>query len=335
MNKQFLTGVKMMNTVINTSLQLSLYAVLMLLSVSIRAETTGNDVGKSPWGAEDEIGALNMMNESSSFEVLKRIASGKVYDLGVELFVGMPNCCAMLGAPDYHFFTTQRPARGHNKELVSYSGDTISTSTHMGTHLDTLNHFGLKGKIWNEVSADDALAPRGWQRSGADAYPPIIARGVLIDVAAEMGVEQLPSSYAISAEDLQRALKKQETALKAGDVVLVRTGLMKNWPDPAKYQMFNQAGLGLDAARWLVEDNKAMLLGADNFGLESFPSTNKENFAPMHTYLLGQRGVSFLEVVWLEDLAKDQVYEFVFIASGLKLSGASSSPVRPLAIPIN
>ena len=319
---------------IRSSIQLSLCALLLLMNLSVQAETGSNDVAKSPWGPKDEIGALNMMSEASSFEILKRIASGKVYDLGVDLFTGMPNCCGVLGAPDYHFFTTQRPARGDNEELVSYSGDTISTSTHMGTHLDTLNHFGLKGKIWNEVSADEALKPRGWDKSGADKYPPIIARGVLIDVAASMEVEQLPASYAISASDLQRALQKQGNKLEPGDVVLIRTGLMKDWPDPSKYQMFNQAGLGLDAAKWLVEEQKAMLLGADNFGLESFPSSNKENFAPMHTYLLGQRGVSFLEVVWLEELAKDKVYEFVFIASVLKLRGASGSPVRPLAIPI-
>ena len=314
---------------------LFLFTFLVMLNPAVQAENTNNEVGKSPWGPEDEIGALNMMSETSSYEILKQIASGKVYDLGVELFTGMPNCCGMLGAPDYHFFTTQRPARGDNKELVSYSGDAISTSTHMGTHLDMLNHFGLKGKIWNEVSADEALGSRGWNKSGADKYPPIVARGVLIDVANSKGVEQLPASYAITAEDLQQALKKQSSTLQPSDVVLIRTGLMTQWPDASKYRMGDQAGLGLDGAKWLVEENKAMLLGADNFGLESFPSTDKANFAPMHTYLLGQRGVSFLELLWLEDLAKDKVYEFVFIASALKLRGASGSPVRPIAIPIS
>ena len=313
---------------------LFLLTCLLLVNLSAYGEKPGNSVTKSPWGPKDEIGTLNMMSQNSRFDILKRIASGKVYDLGVDLFTGMPNCCAMLGAPDYHFFTTQRPARGDNEELVSYSGDTISTSTHMGTHIDTLNHFGLKGKIWNEVSADDELGPRGWNKSGAEKYPPIIARGVLIDMAAAMEVEQLPSSYAISAGDLQRALKKQGSTLQTGDVVLIRTGLMTKWPDSSKYHMGDQAGLGLDGAKWLVEENKVMLLGADNFGLESFPSTDKENFAPLHTYLLGQRGVSFLEMVWLEELAKDKVYEFIFIASALKLRGASGSPVRPIAIPV-
>ena len=44
--------------------------------------------------------------------------------------------------------------------------------------------------------------------------------------------------------------------------------------------------------------------------------------------------MSLLELVWLEDLAKDRVYEFLFIASPLKLRGATASPLRPIAIPI-
>ena len=54
----------------------------------------------------------------------------------------------------------------------------------------------------------------------------------------------------------------------------------------------------------------------------------------MHSYLQAERGVSLLEALWLEDLAKDQVYEFLFIASPLKMRGATASPIRPLAIPI-
>jgi kynurenine formamidase len=86
--------------------------------------------------------------------------------------------------------------------------------------------------------------------------------------------------------------------------------------------------------QWLVEGQKAMLLGADNFGVENFPSKDPENFVPVHSYLLAERGVSMVEALWLEELAKDQVYEFLFIASPLKMRGATASPIRPLAISI-
>ena len=311
-------------------------AVLMLVmgSSGAQAQIARNEAAKSPWGPDDEIGTLNMMTDASRFDVLRQVTGGKVYDLGVDLFVGMPLCCTPFGDPSFQIWMTHTPARDSASELLSYSGDAVSMYTHSGTHLDTLNHFGLHGKIWNQVSADDALGVRGWTKSGADKYPPIVARGVLIDVAGSKNVAHLPTSYAITVADLQAALRKQGTTLRPGDVVLTRTGLMTLWPDVANYRLSDQAGLSLEAAHWLVDKQKAMLLGADNFGVESFPSKDPENFVPVHTFLFAERGVSILEAMWLEDLAKDQVYEFLFIASPLKMRGATASPLRPLAIPI-
>lgn len=114
----------------------------------------------------------------------------------------------------------------------------------------------------------------------------------------------------------------------------IRTGQMTQWPDTSKYRLADQAGLSLEAAQWLVEEQNVMLIGADNFGIESFPSKDPANFAPVHTYLLAKKGVSLIEVLWLEELANDKVYEFLFIASPLKMRGATGSPIRPLAIPI-
>jgi kynurenine formamidase len=298
------------------------------------AQIAKNVAAKSPWGPADEIGTLNMMTDASRFDVLKQVAGGKVYDLGVDLFVGMPICCGPFGDPTFQIWLTHAPGRDPAKELLSYSGDGISMYTHSGTHIDALNHFGLHGKIWNQVSAEDALGVRGWTKSGVDKYPPIIARGVLIDVAKSKNVVHLPASYAITVADLQDALKKQGTTLRPGDVVLIRTGLMTLWPDQAKYRLLDEAGLSLEAAQWLVEGQQAMLLGADCLGVESLPSKDPDNFVPVHSYLLVERGVSLLEALWLEDLAKDQVYEFLFIASPLKFRGGTASPVRPLAISI-
>ena len=307
---------------------------LALMPGEADAQIAKNVAAKSPYGASDEIGTLNMMTDASRFDVLKQVAGGKVYDLGVDLFVGMPTCCAPFGDPTFQIWMTHTPAQDSAKELLSYSGDGVSMYTHTGTHIDTLNHFGLHGKIWNQVSAKDALGVRGWTKSGADKYPPIVARGVLIDVAKSKNVAHLATSYSITAADLQEALKKQGTTLRPGDVVLTRTGLMTLWPDEAKYRLADQAGLSLEAAQWLVEAQQAMLVGADNFGVESFPSKDPDNFVPVHTYLQAERGVSLLEAMWLEDLARDQVYEFLFIASPLKMRGATASPIRPLAISI-
>lgn len=133
-------------------------ALLVMASADVHAQVARNEAGASPWGPADEVGTLNMMTDASRLDVLKQAASGKIYDLGVDLFVGMPTCCAPFGDPSYQIWMTHAPKRGDAKEGLSYSGDAVSMYTHTGTHIDTLNHFGLHGKIWNQVNANDALA---------------------------------------------------------------------------------------------------------------------------------------------------------------------------------
>lgn len=298
-------------------------------------------VGKSPWGSDDEIGSLNLMSNSTRFEVLSQIKSGKTYDLSVEYFVGMPSFHA-LGDPPYQYWLTHSPhgtivenpnglGEAMNRK-VSYTGDAISMYTHMGTHIDALNHFGLNGKIWNGYTPEEHLGDKGWKKTGAETIPPIIARGVLIDVKSSKGI--LPKNYRITAKDLQEALLKQQIALHTGDIVVIRTGQAEFYED-ADHYLDNYPGISLAAVKWLIEDQGIMLLGADNLSFEAFPPEREDNWVPVHTYLLAEKGVMFIEQMYLEELAKDELYEFAFIAASLKLKGASGSPMRPMAIPIN
>ena len=132
-----------------------------------------------------------------------------------------------------------KPMNAH----VSYTGAAISLYTHMGTHIDALNHFGLDGKIWNGFSAEEHLGDRGWRVASAASIPPIIARGVLVDVAASKGVDMLPDGYRVTRNDLIKTLEKQGVELREGDVVLIRTGRMKLYEDAAAY-MANPPGMG-------------------------------------------------------------------------------------------
>ena len=122
-----------MKPLITCTAKIIAFVFLAMLNPAVHADIASNEVAQSPWGADDEIGALNMMSATSSFEILKQIASGKVYDLGVELFVGMPSCCTQFGNPGYQIFMTHRPAQDNSQELVSYSGDAVSMYTHIGT----------------------------------------------------------------------------------------------------------------------------------------------------------------------------------------------------------
>ena len=151
----------------------------------------------------------------------------------------------------------------------SYTGTAFSMYSHTGTHIDALNHFGIHGKIWNGFEADKHLGDRGWNVTGIEKFPPLIARGVLIDVAAAKGVDMLPDSYRVTRQDLKDALARQKVKLQQGDVVLIRTGRMRLFEQPRAY-MANPPGMGTDAARFLVEDGGAMIVGADNLSFETF-----------------------------------------------------------------
>ena len=318
-------------------------ALAGILILGAAGTDAAEKVGTSPWGADDEIGRLNLITAESQAEVLSRVRGGQVYDLSVEYFIGMPSWQA-AGDPHYRMWMTHTPhgtvvddplnvGKAMN-EHVSYTGAAVSLYTHMGTHIDALNHFGLDGEIWNGFSATHHLGDRGWKVAGAENIPPIIARGVMIDVAAAKGVAMLPAGHRITREDLVEALARQRVTLREGDVVLMRTGRMQVFEDAAAY-MDNPPGIGMSAARFLAEESGAMIIGADNLSLEAFPSEVEENYVPVHTYLLAQQGVPILEVVNLEKLSRDQVYEFAFIGGSLKLRGADGAPIRPIALPLD
>jgi kynurenine formamidase len=204
--------------------------------------------------------------------------------------------------------------------------------THCGTHIDTFNHFGYRGRIFNGFSEKEHLGSRIWEKCGAEKHPPIFARGVLLDVAALHGVKVLPPSHAIGEDDIKACLKRQNLELKPGDVVLLRTGQMTIWPDIAFVN--NTPGLNRQGAEFLAKHG-AIMIGADNLTLEQTPAAEPVNFFPVHTYLLAEAGIPILEMAYLEELAAEGVQEFAFFGACIKLRGATGAPMRPVAMPLN
>ncbi len=313
------------------------YRVSLLVCLWVSTPVLAAEVTKSPHGPNDEMGVLNTLTAAKSLAVLQRVSSGKVYDLSVDYFVGMPGLADLgMGDPPYHIWMTHTPS-GIKVEKLSPAGgppdlalydDAVTMSTHSGTHFDSLNHVGYGDTIFNGFEATRYLGNKGWTKAGADKIPPLITRGILLDVPATKGVAILPDAYEITIADLQQTLSKQGVTLQPGDAVLIRTGRMTVWPDAKKF-VPNEPGITRESAAWLI-DNGAILLGADTMGVEKFPMAKES----VHAYVFAERGVCLLELAWLEELAKDNVYEFAFIAAPLKLRGATGSPARPLALPL-
>jgi kynurenine formamidase len=299
------------------------------------------EVTKSPFGSEDQIGMLNLIDAEARQTIVNCADAGKVFDLAVDYFVGMPSWIA-ANDPGFQIWMTHTPRGeelavsmkaelGHDN-LVSYSGDAITMYTHCGTHVDSLNHFGYRGKVFNDYSAHNHLGSRHWNVNGADKHPPIIARGLLLDIAGMHGVDALPPSYGIGPEDLDRCLKHQRCELRLGDVVMIRTGRMRAWPDPHDY-MTNPPGINRAGAEFLAKRG-AVTIGSDTFTLEQTPSADPENWQVVHTYLLAEAGIPIMEIVNLEEVASEKVYTFVFFGACIKLRGATGSPMRPVAMPL-
>jgi kynurenine formamidase len=134
--------------------------------------------------------------------------------------------------------------------------------------------------------------------------------------------------------------------LKPGDVVLVRTGTLRHWGEAGndsdgKIKQHDSAGLNLESAKWLVEENGAMLIGSDTSGLEYMPREEDtaayrakyKSFMPVHNYLLIQQGVHIGEFHNLEELALENAHEFCYVATTAKIKGtASGFALRPIAI---
>jgi kynurenine formamidase len=304
-------------------------------------EKDGVKVAKSPWGPDDEIGRLNWITPQSQKEILERLDGTNVFDLSVDYFIGMPSWAA-AGDPKFDIWMTHTPQGSVNDNLsgagaevhekYSYCGDSMALYTHCGTHMDTLNHLGYFGCFWNGWTAEKHLGSRHWTVGGTDKYPTIIARGVLLDVAGLHGVDCLPDSYEVTADDLQKAASEQGVEVRRGDVVCIRFGRMTAWPDYDGY-LLNPPGIGLGATRYLLEEAGAMCIAGDTISLEVLPSVD-EGFLPVHCYMFATAGAQIMEVVWMEEIAAEEQYEFAFIGGPLKLTGATGAPFRPIAVPL-
>jgi kynurenine formamidase len=302
----------------------------------------GVKVSKSPWGPRDEIGRLNWITRDTNRAILEHLDGAHVFDLNVEYFIGMPSWVA-AGDPAYGIWMTHTPQGSVNDNLsgvgsavhkkYSYCGDSIHLYTHCGTHIDTLNHLGHYGTFWNGWTADKQLGSRIWNKGGPEKYPPVIGRGVMLDVAGMKGVDALPDSYAVTPKDLQDAARKQKVELRKKDVVLVRTGRMRAWPDFSGY-LERTPGISLASAKWLCEEAGAMCIAGDTIALEVLPSEEQNAFLPVHAYMFSTAGAQIIEVVDMEEIAAEKQYEFAFLGFPLKLRGATGAPMPAYAVPL-
>jgi kynurenine formamidase len=264
-------------------------------------------------------------------ELLDLIAKHRTYDLAHSYFAGMPH---FPTHPPFVFGLTRKHGDMILEGGVSSSADSIALGTHVGTHIDALCHFSCDGRLHGGVEAGNVQSyTAGFSELSVDTIAPILRRGVLLDIAGLMKVDALPTDFAIVPEHLDAALTAAKTTIQPGDVVLLRTGWARYFTDTAQFVTGGRgnvvAGPGpeIDAARWL-SGRGVFAAGSDTIAFEKLPAARM----PVHVHLLVESGIHIIEALNLEDLSREKIYEFVFIAAPLKFRGGTGSPIRPLAL---
>lgn len=258
-------------------------------------------------------------------DLITTLTQCRIYDLEHERHIGMPEF-KRLAAPFSYFLYRQHENEYRPKTEGPRTGSTgvFVMSDHSGTHIDALCHQASDLTLFGGVKVSpDVETPWGFKQLGSEAINPIITRGVLIDVATHKA-NPLPDEYEINLDDFKQCMKSEGIAIRNGDAVLVRTGFGMFWNQPEKFM--KAAGVGMEVSLWLQEQNIG-LIGADN---QTWDAPGKG--APAHLHLLAKHGTHIVENLNLEELAKEHVYEFLFIGLPLKFKGATGSPMRPVAV---
>jgi kynurenine formamidase len=258
-------------------------------------------------------------------ELLKNLQAARVFDLEQPRYFGAPTHPGHL--PGFNYFLHRRHEKT-DQPRTSASG-MIVMPEHTGTHIDALSHQAENMVLHGGVKVDGKLqTAAGFKQLGIDTMPPLIGRGVLLDVAGKKG---LAPEHLISADELQAGAKAAGVEVAEGDVVLVRTGFGRIWDKPDEY--LKAAGVGSSGSRWLAE-RKVKAVGADNMAFDSLADFDRELGVnlPAHLLLLARAGIPIIENLNLEELAQAGVHEFVFVCLPLKMRGVTGSPVRPLAL---
>jgi len=298
-------------------------------------EPKGKEWWPSRYGKTDELGTLNELTSKGVVEAAKLVKHGKVFDMGSTYGSKNP------GFPPRFWHTTtlaHRVLSPLGKNGFVWLEEQFSGCPGVGTQTDNPAHVGIEYapgdiRFYNGFKLDEVLSGTAKAVKFQD-WPPIVTRGVLVDMETFYGRE-LKAGDPITAADIQACLKKQGTVVKSGDALLVRTGWMR-WftKDPQKF-ISAEPGITVDVIEWAYE-NRLSFIAVDQWSSEVVPMVNEEEKWPVHCEAIAKRGFTWGQDFDMEALAKDcekdKVYEFMFINSCPRIIGITQGISAPIAI---
>ena len=295
------------------------------------------------WGAEDQAGSTNWYkNPEVVLRALAEADKGEVYSLGRFYDADMP----LFGARKFSLRILGSPTGGPlGSNKIIWNDEFLATEVgQVGTQLDGLGHIGVqtgeagdKSKMlfYNGFTAIDIEGAYGLKRLGVEKLHPIMARGVLLDIAATKGTESLDSGYEITMDDISAALEMQgmkNFEFHQGDAVFFHTGWGKLWGVDNDRFKASQPGIGMEVAKWISDEVQAGVVGSDTWATEVVPSSDPRCVFCVHQHLIVRHGIVNHENMTFESLLRAGVYVFLYSFSPAPIVGATGSMGAPIAL---
>ena len=305
---------------------------LSLALIVATSAVSADECVPSPWGADDQIGAANRVTPERTAAAAKLVKKGISHPLGIVIEPGMP-----AYPPRYTQLQVVQPNQQFNADLgvgweASSNDDVLQMWLGTGPQLDGLGHMGEAGEFYNCNQGKDFSIITGLTKLDISGIPPMVGRGVMIDIAKQMGVDSLQAGQPITTDDIKAAMKSQGVTVGEGDVVLLHTGYtdatLKQNPSLWAGSI---PGITNEASVFLA-GLKPMAVGADTWGLGAVPPRAGDKIFYDHVVLLKQHGIYILETMNTGRLADEGVHEFMFVLGQARLKGAVQMIINPVAM---
>ena len=197
---------------------------LSLALIVATSAASADECVPSPWGADDQIGAANRVTPERTVAAAELVKKGISHPLGIVIEPGMP-----AYPPRYTELQVVQPNQQFNADLgvgweASSNDDVLQMWLGTGPQLDGLGHMGEAGEFYNCNQGKDFSIITGLTKLDISGIPPMVGRGVMIDIAKQMGVDSLQAGQPITSNDIKAAMKSQGVTVGEGDVVLLHTG---------------------------------------------------------------------------------------------------------------
>lgn len=285
----------------------------------------------SKWGAEDELGSANLVTPERTLAASKLIKQGKSVPLGIVIDAKTP-----AFPPRGLSLQVVQPNQQGGQKLFAFNGnyndDLIQLWLGIGSQIDGLGHLGENGLYYNCLDEKEISQITGLTKLGTHNIPPLVGRGIVIDMAKHFGVTAMEAGQFFTAADIQEAAKAQNVEIREGDVVLFYTGWTdaKLESDPVAWASA-EPGSSEDAAEWLASQN-VMAVGSDTWGLDVIPPEKEGRPFYGHVTLLKKNGIYILETMNTGPLVREGVNEFMFVLGQARVRGTVQMIINPVAM---